>query len=343
MSYIMWAFAWVLTLCYNLVQNYGAAIILFTILVKALLLPLTVKQQKSMIKTQKLQPLLLEIQRKYEYDKEKQSQETMKLYKKYDVNPMGGCLPLVIQFPILIALYYVVKQPITYIMGVDSGEIWRITHAITEWGQSNKDALNDLFKNLNIESFAPLYENGFKKFGLYEIQIARFLTVHPDILQNHWIVETGKAYRTLNFNFLGLDMSQTPNFGAMLGILTGSVANLNLETCLLWIIPILSGVSSYAASKVSQALSPKPAPKKDEYGNEEKDPMQGMMIFMPLFSAWIAFSVPAAIGLYWIISNLIQMLQQVVITKVVKVDITEEQIEGEIINAKKNRKKRKKS
>ena len=92
MSYIMLALGWILKICNDLVGNYGVAIVLFTILIKALLLPMMVKQQKSMIKTQKLQPLLTQLNQKYAHDKDKLSQETMKLYKKYDVNPMSGCL-----------------------------------------------------------------------------------------------------------------------------------------------------------------------------------------------------------------------------------------------------------
>lgn len=342
MSYIMWALAWILDLCYSIVQNYGVAIILFTILTKAILLPLTIKQQKSMVKTQKLQPLLAQVQQKYANDKEKLNLETMKLYQKYKINPMSGCLPLLIQLPILMALYWVVKQPIIYIMGVDGADIWRLTHAIAEWGQTHQDALNSLFASLNIESFQPFYDDQFRSFGMYEIQIARFLNAYPEIMQNHWITETGEVYRTLNFDFLWIDLSQTPSLGALFGIFTGNVSNLNLETCLLWIIPVLSGVSAFVSSKLSQAMSPQQPVQKDEYGNEKKNPMQSVMVIMPLFSAWIAFSVPAAVGLYWIVSNLLQMLQQVLVTKFIKVDITDEQIEGEIVNAKKNRKKRKK-
>lgn len=90
MSYIMLGLGWVLKLMYTITSNYGIAIILFTIIIKLILMPLTVKQQKSMLKTQKLQPLLMEIQKKYGNDKDKLNQETMKLYQKYKINPMSG-------------------------------------------------------------------------------------------------------------------------------------------------------------------------------------------------------------------------------------------------------------
>ncbi len=87
-----------------------------------------------MLKTQKLQPLLMEIQKKYGNDKDKLNQETMKLYQKYKINPMSGCLPMLIQLPILLALYWVVKKPIIYIMGVGGSDVWRIVSAIEDWG-----------------------------------------------------------------------------------------------------------------------------------------------------------------------------------------------------------------
>ena len=121
----------------------------------------------------------------------------------------------------------------------------------------------------------------------------------------------------------------------------GRVNNLNMQTVLLWIIPLLSGLSSYATSKISQAQSGQ-TPQTDKNGEEAPNPMKGMMTFMPIMSAWFAFTLPAVIGLYWIISNILAMAQQVVLNKVLNSGITDEQIEGEIINAKKNRKKRKK-
>ena len=101
---------------YLLLQNYGWTLVVFTIITKAILLPLTIKQQKSMTKMQAIQPKLQELQKKYQYDQEKLNQETMKLYQTNKINPMGGCLPLLIQFPILIALYNIIRSPLTYVV-----------------------------------------------------------------------------------------------------------------------------------------------------------------------------------------------------------------------------------
>lgn len=104
-------------------QHYGWAIILFTIFVKVVLMPLTIKQQRSASKTQEMQPLMKEIQRKYKNDKEKQSQEMMKLYQEHKFNPMSGCFPLLVQMPILFSLFYVIKEPFTYMLNMSVAEM----------------------------------------------------------------------------------------------------------------------------------------------------------------------------------------------------------------------------
>lgn len=341
MSYIMMGLGWILRMCSVLTGNYGVALIIFTVLIKAVLMPLTVKQQRSMLKTQKIQPLLMELQQKYGNDKEKLNQETMKLYQKYQINPMSGCLPMLIQLPIIMMLYWVVKKPVIYIMGFHGDEVWRIVSAVTEWAEGSPDKMNTFLSMVGIDDMAKLTDNGYKMFGMYEIQIARFLHAYPEIMQNHWITEIGRDFKLINFGFLGMDLSQTPNMGAFLGLFVGRINGITTGTVLLWIIPALSGLTSYLTSWLSQKQNPQ-QPQKDKNGEEVANPMQSMMIMMPLMSAWFAFTLPSAIGLYWIISNILAMVQQLVLAKVIDPGITAEQVEGEIVNAKKNRKKRKK-
>ena len=114
--YIVLALGWVIKLIYDIVHNYGLAIILFTIVIKALLLPLNIKSQRAMKKQQQIQPIIAELQKKYANDQAKLQQEMMKVYKENGVSMSGGCLPLLIQMPILIALYQVIRTPITYML-----------------------------------------------------------------------------------------------------------------------------------------------------------------------------------------------------------------------------------
>ena len=124
MTSIAKALGFIIDLIYSWIPNYGVAIIFFTLIVRLVLLPLNIKQQKSMIKMQKINPLLAKIQEKYKNDKDKAAQETMKLYKEYKISPFSGCLPLLIQFPILIALIWVIYDPAKYMFGVDTSTLF---------------------------------------------------------------------------------------------------------------------------------------------------------------------------------------------------------------------------
>ncbi|MGV8906803.1 MAG: YidC/Oxa1 family membrane protein insertase [Acetobacterium sp.] len=115
MDFLYQSFGWVLLQIYNIIGNYGISIIVFTLLVKILLLPLNIKQTKSMKDMQRLQPEIKKISKKYKNNKEKLNEETLKLYKTFKVNPAGGCLPLLLQFPILIGLYGTLRSPQTWV------------------------------------------------------------------------------------------------------------------------------------------------------------------------------------------------------------------------------------
>lgn len=130
MEFLYQIFGWMLFQIYEIVHNYGLSIIIFTIFMKVLLLPLNIKQTKSMKDMQRLQPELQKLNKKYKNNKEKLNEETLKLYKTFKVNPAGGCLPLLLQFPILIGLYQTLLQPETWVFvngtisGIDMSFLW---------------------------------------------------------------------------------------------------------------------------------------------------------------------------------------------------------------------------
>lgn len=169
-------FKWI----YYLVGNYGWTIILFTLFMKLVLFPLTLKQQKSMKKTQAIQPKLAKIQEKYKYDQEKLNQETMKLYQEAGVNPLGGCLPMLIQFPILIALYNIIRKPISYVMML------------------SRDAVVQVYEKINgaAAEFARIDQ----------INLANQMREAYDKVQ-----EFVGTHDLINFNFFGFDLSVTPS------------------------------------------------------------------------------------------------------------------------------------
>ena len=144
-------FGAILKFFYELSGNYGVAIILFTLAVNIILLPLTWKQQKSTTKMQSIQPELKKIQQKYKNDKEKLNMEMMKLYKDNDINPMGGCLPLLIQLPIIFILYQIVYRPLTYMLSMapDAIEALKTTYNLHDYSAEIKIAALD--PSINID------------------------------------------------------------------------------------------------------------------------------------------------------------------------------------------------
>lgn len=176
----------IMKIIYKIVSNYGVAIILLSALIKLALLPLTVKQQKSMAGMQKIQPLINEIQSKYANDKEKQSQEMMKLYQEYKISPTAGCLPLLLQFPILIGLYAAIAKPLSFMCGLSADQI---------------KALGEL---TGIATTGNPYS--------YEIAIAKAAGSADLIAKAQEIAE---GFFAIDFNFLWLDLSVIASWGVV--------------------------------------------------------------------------------------------------------------------------------
>lgn len=262
----------ILSFIYNITNSYGLSIILFTILTKLLLLPLAIKQQKSIIEMQKVQPLLNEIQKKYKNDKEKLNQEMMKIYQEHKVNPAGGCLPLLIQLPIIYALYRVIYQPLKYMLSFSREQIAAVVEA------------------LNLEIAENL-------FAQKEIFIAEQMRIHFDKL-NH--LEFLKNIKPINFHFLNfINLADAPN-----------MSNINI----LWIFPILAALTTYLSSKVT-SMSTNSQQQGSQPNDQAAQMQKSMLSVFPIMTALITFSLPAGIGLYWIISNIFQIGQQIFLNK----------------------------
>ena len=283
--YIVLAMGWIIKTIYELVQNYGVAIILFTIVIKALLLPLNVKSQKAMKKQQKIQPIIAQLQQKYANDQQKLQQEMMKVYKENDVSMMGGCLPMLIQMPILIALYQAIQKPLTYMFNVDHKNL---TDAVITRVESLKEAITAAGHNIG---------------NLSQMSVEQLMQ-QAQIQISDWAgkIEGAASDWFINFNFLGMDISKNPS--EALNYL-GDIGN-NLSIVLLLLIPVFAVLSSIAQSKISMRLSGQ-----NNAGNEQAQSMNNtMMWMMPLMTGFFTFTLPAGIGLYWIVSGLLQIAQQ---------------------------------
>ncbi len=284
--YIVMALGWIIKTIYDFVQNYGVAIILFTVVMKLLLLPLNIKSQKAMKKQQKIQPILAELQKKYANDQQKLQQETMKLYKENNVSMAGGCLPMLIQMPILVALYQAIQRPLTYMFNVPY-----------------KNVPDDILQKVTALKEAVI-ESGRNIGNLANLDAGQLLQSNQ-ISISSWAGEVGEKVHEwyINFNFLGLDLSRAPQDAlSHLGDIAG-----NLGVVLLLIIPVVAVISSIAQSKISMKLSGQDK----KSGNDQAQAMNGMMTWMmPIMTGFFTFTLPAGIGLYWIVSGFLQVLQQ---------------------------------
>ncbi len=276
---------------YDLVQNYGFAIIIFTILIKLILMPLAIKSQKAMRKQQKLQPFMAELNKKYANDKEKLQAETMKLYKENNISMTGGCLPLLIQFPILIGLYRVIQKPLTYLLGVDFAVTDAITKA-TEIVAKMKTQYPAIIGKLADTPIEQIVKNS-------QIQLSTWSGI-VNGATDPWVV---------NFGFLGLDLSVIPSV-SLSYILSGQFAN--LDRVLLILIPIIAMLTTWLSMRQSQKMTQMPD-NQAAADNPAASMGKSMNIMMPIMTGFFSFTLPSGLGLYWIVSNLMQMFQQYII------------------------------
>lgn len=270
---------WLLGTLYNLIGSYGLSLIVFTIVIKTILFPLSVHQQKSMAKTASLQPKMQEIQRKYRNNKEKQSEELMKLYKEEKVNPTMGCLPMLIQLPIIYGLYRVITRPLQYISGLSLDIIQNVVTTLNLVDTTGMDA--DKAAKA-IETFAS--NSQIAVATALEANLDKF----PDL----------SSVTMIDFNLWGINLAGKPID--------------NLFSVLL-LIPVLAGVTAFLSSWYTANFGPSAAMATDQ----TKSMNRTMMFTMPLMSIWFTFSFEAGIGIYWIMSNVMMLAQQFVLNKLI--------------------------
>lgn len=262
-----WIFAPILNFFLGLTGgNYALSIFLFTLALNIILIPLSVKSQKSAVSQLKMKPKLDELKKKYGDDKQKYNEAMQKLYQDGNVSMGGGCLPMILRLVLVMSVYYLVLSPLTYFTSLGSATI--------------ADAVANL-----PEAFAV-----GKNSNYGELQVI----AHAYSAQSGPVFE---AIQDLDFSFLGLDLTQRPEF-----TLNFSKAGVNFK---LWIIPFLS----FAAAMFSSILSII----HQKRSNPDAPSMTGMMLIMPIFSLVIAFGAPAGLGFYWACSSLIGAVIQVFI------------------------------
>lgn len=295
-GYIMWA-------CYQLVKNYGVAIILFTLLTKILLIPLSIKQQKSSAKSAYLKPKLDALQAKYGNNREKLAQEQQKLYEEEGYNPMSGCLPLLIQFPVLFGVIGVVYKPLTHVLHLAADTVTQLAATAEPLSSLTGKALEKMVRYPELLSLSVFGE----KTAEFTAKINEFDPAVADVLGG------------FNNTFLGIDFSAIPSY-----------------TSWLILIPILAAVVTFLSSFVSMRSMKTPD------GSAPAGAMgKGMTFIMPIITFFFAMGLPCGIGFYWIVSSLFGMGQSVLLAKFYNPQKLAEQIAAEQA-AKKEKAKAKK-
>ena len=278
-------FGYLLNYIYSFVNNYGLAIILFSIILKIIMLPISVKQQKTLKKSAKLQVKVKEIQEKYSNDQVRQNQEMMDLYKRENMSPFSGCLGSIVQFIIIISMFYLVSSPLTYMKNIDS-------ELINNYVQQIKEEKGG---DIRYKEIAVIKEKGEEDSRVY-----------------------------LNMNFLGLDLSDVP---------TESLTDWRVL-----VIPVLYVLTSIVSMRLTSNMNKKSKQNKKEEvvktvenkenvdekalipkENKEDDAMDEMQkqmnLMMPLMTVSIALIAPLGLALYWLVNNLMMILERVIINK----------------------------
>ncbi len=288
-------FGWLLNQLYSLLGNYGVAMILFAILVQLILLPITAKSKKSMMKMSRLQPRIQEIQRKYANDKQKQNEAIQKLQQEEGASMgCGGCLWSLIPLLILIPLFSVIREPIRYVLGESAENAALIVETI-------KAANSDLFSGNSYydQVIAAQY------IPQYTAQIQAAL---PEVAE--------RTLEGVNFDFLGINLGLIPQWkvwtwGTFSWGLLGGV-----------LIPLLSAGSQVLQMFISQktnnsVITDKNGVQDAETAKNSQSAQQSkiMMWMMPLMSLWIGFTVPSGLSLYWFIGGVVRTVEDTVLTR----------------------------
>lgn len=278
-------FGYLLNFLYNIFNNYGIAIIIFSVILRIILIPVTISQQKSIKKNEKMQEKMKEIQRKYKNNPEKLNQETIDLYKREKLNPFSGCLSSILQIIIILSVFWLVSKPLTYMKKVD-------TNIINGYVEEIK----------NEEGKASAYP---------EIQVIQKKASTDENVN-------------INMEFLGLDLSKVPNQ--------------NMSDITVYIIPVLYIITSFVSIKITNGkkknknkvlqIEEKTSENKENVGDkkdeadESLEAMQemnnSMMYMVPIMSISIAFIAPLGLALYWLVSNILIIIERLIIDKIFK-------------------------
>lgn len=329
-AFISNIFGYLLNFLYELVNNYGIAIILFSIILRIILLPITIKQQKSMQKTNKIQGQLKALQMKYKNNPEMLNKETMELYKREKISPFSGCLSGIVQIIIILSVFYLVSQPLTYMKKANDNNP-ELKTVVEDYKNQVKEG-NSKTRYIEIATIARMsedYKNIDEQINNLDKQQTEIKQENEKNTENTENIENTENNENnnqqnenketeknnlinkkgileklnINMEFLGLDLSKVPNE--------------NLKDFTVYIIPLLYVISSFISIKITTNAQNKT--KKDE-NKDEVDTMtqmsKSMSYMMPIMTLSIAFIAPLGLALYWFVSNVLMIAERFIIKKI---------------------------
>lgn len=300
LGYVMRFFA-------NIFNNdFAAAVAIFTLLINLILIPLSIKSQKSSVQQMRIKPKMDELRKRYGDDRQKLAEAQQKLYQDEGVSMSGGCLPMLIRLLIMMSIYWLILSPLTYIARAPKEDITSVTTAIStvmkDYKENDTEKYDEFSKKLTAVGWSEKSNNNV------DLMLTNIIRNDPDIVKEvlpadeyakiekayNEIIEKDKA-TNVNYYLFGnknLNLTQTPKFSF----------NIFKEAQLLWLIPIGAFLAQMLTSLVSMKIN--------KINNPDAPSMMGMMLTMPLISLFIGFGLPAGVGFYWICSSLIGGLIQ---------------------------------
>ena len=295
-------FGYVLNFIYNVVNNYGIAIIIFSILIKLIMIPISIKQQRTMQKTTKIQNKMKEIQFKYKNNPEQLNAATMELYKKENMSPFSGCFSAIVQIILLFAVFYLVKSPLTYMKKVDSDLIDKYSKILQENNLSTNSAYPEIEIIREIDNLKSI---GNQQDQTENVENADNSPENQQELKNN-INEEELDSLYINMEFFGLNLAQIP---------------INSNNWKAYIIPILYVIIAVISLRLTN-----PTKKQKENNNEEKDDMmdsmnqmnKNMNIMFPFLYLTVALVAPLGLALYWLMNSLLMIAEKLLLNKFIK-------------------------
>ena len=280
LSFLYLPFGFIFRIFYDLVSNYGLALFLVFGHVGLILLPSSISQQKGTAKQMRLQPKIKKLQEKYKGNQVKLNEEMQALYSREGYNPMSaGCLPMLIQLPVIFGLLGVIYYPIQYVLGVDSNTVGEMTKIV-------QGLLGDTSIKQNLLEL--------QVFNHLDEVIAKLPNLSAEIIDK---------LRGFDYTMFGIPLAETPSVATL-----SHIGSASKQELILLLVPLFSGLSAMASGIYTWIRQKQTNPEM------AKNPMMGCTAFgMPLFSLVIAFQFPAGAGIYWIMSNIIAFAQMILL------------------------------